>query len=171
MITTQLNKLQRRLLNLENKLEFIIKLELTKLIGLPIYDIGTNANITWFSFGYPKVLKSKYSGERVVGQFALHIQCEWEIFCNRTKLMSHNECLSEKDVYLFKERFRVSTFNQLIVQDVEVGCNGFFIMRFTEEYSLHVTPKVVSEYEEYWRLFEPGDLSSHFVVTSTGVVD
>ena len=51
-----------------------------KLQGLPLWDWGRAANLIWFEFGARRTVTGHTRNEqRVVGEWALHVQCAWRL--------------------------------------------------------------------------------------------
>ncbi len=49
------------------------------IVGLPLSALGRAADLAWFEFGSRRTVLSHLGKEKVVGDYALHIQCPWRI--------------------------------------------------------------------------------------------
>jgi hypothetical protein len=162
----------------------------TPLIGMPLWDIGRIADLECFCFGENRrevSSKLKNGQKKVVSDYALHLTCSWLIAeANQVLVASDDRFFhAGDDPFLDYEQFnwnspegnrldeRIAQLNAkiqrkpLIVNSVEADELGGLIIHLSENYSLSVFPN--TSFSEYWRLFEPGIDSPHFVVTAKGI--
>ena len=113
-----------------------------------------------------------------MGDWALHVQCPWRITRPPTILVGRGDCYYEatsNEPYDWQkagesrfDRYAMSLNKEFelsppLVEAVEVDAVGGFSLRFSD-YVFEVFPDESSDGgSEHWRLFQPGDLESHFV--------
>src|SRR5436190_6768549 len=73
----------------------IIQQTLSRLIGLPVRCIGRAADLLWVHFGELRELPNRGGGTRVVGEWALHVQCAWRITRLPAILVARGDCFYE----------------------------------------------------------------------------
>jgi hypothetical protein len=164
---------------------------LLPLVGLPLWDAGRAADLTWFAFGERRMVKDFRGESKEVGEYALHVQCVWRLV-EREQVI-----IGQRDLYypatpgrtspevprsfsfdvigstrldsLFKEFFHDSG-RQLIVERTEAKRAGAIDIIFRGDVVLEIFPNDSFD-EEHWRLFRPGKDGPHFVATGKGVCD
>lgn len=154
---------------------------LQPLIGLSMWTGGRTANLIWLHFGHKRTVLTR-TGEKEVGEFALHLQCFWQICDRETILVASgdrfyprgnpfdeaedfdwiepgvNRC-DEKLEDLFQGR-RSTYFS---VRSVHPDKYGGFLLRFRASIRLYVSADNTVN-DEKWRLFRPYAEGAHFVV-------
>jgi hypothetical protein len=169
-----------------------IEQRLSVLIGLPWWDAQRVGSV-WesFHFGERRLLEDrKRGGIREVGSYALHIQCSWRIVSQQEVLVGWHDKFYPKGANPFdeppdfdwdrvgvnrcdqrvEELLDLFTANPLTVESVASDIFGDIQIIFTNRYRLQTFHDDTLGYErELWRVFRPGDDSSHFVVTSGGI--
>lgn len=158
------------------------------LIGKGLWGFSRAANLATFQIGNRQTLPSRKGGTRVVGEYALHIDCAWNITREDQIVMASQDLyypaghedprqsipeefdwerdpnrLDELSRALFQDDAR-----EFVVKGIEVGAAGSLSLELSDGYRLEVFPDNSSSYE-FWRLFKPGVDESHFVVTNRGV--
>lgn len=151
------------------------------LIGLPMWSGGRTVNLVWLQFG-PKKIVTDRTGEKEVGEFALHLQCFWRIRDKKTILVASgdrfyprgdpyeetedfdwtlpgvNRCDEKLDV-LFQSR----RLPYLVVRSIKTDPYGGFSLQFRASIKLDVSPDDTVNNEK-WRIFRPYSGETHFVV-------
>lgn len=164
-----------------------IEKALAPLIGESLWSSGRAADLEWFQFGERKTVKDYRGEERVVGSYALHVQCAWRITCHDKVVVASRDLYSpsgessepaenfhwdtspnRRDLQI-EELFQHET-RQFLVIDIEVRRAGSFTLLLEEGYMLDVFPDD-SMQGEYWRLFKPYTGAPHFVLTGEGLRD
>jgi len=159
----------------------------------PVYGlklaISRNAgNMKVFHFGE---IKPHPDGKGTVGRFALHIQCPWRIVTSNQILTGSADwwkpavqegagdletwsrerptpSLQETvlarlfEHYDAETKSHVNDADQLVVQQVEADDYGGFKIHLSGGYRLEVFPDGI--HGEDWRLFEPGNDATHFII-------
>ena len=133
---------------------------LQPLIGRTLFAANRAANMESFQFGTPGLMPSALPGRsRVVGEYALHVQCEWKLLGARGDVIASSS--SEHTLAPWLKA------NAIKVVSVSAEPNGAVTINLTRGYSLRV---VVDENEgEQWRLLQPGRDSPHFVLRDSGI--
>jgi hypothetical protein len=159
----------------------------TRLKGKALWRASRTLDMAKFDFGDRRTRSDSDGAVGEVGEFALHIQCPWRI-AREDKVIVGNGDLYYPTNYQYNEDVpdefdweRTPTLldrlldvvfedgkRQFIVQRVEVGDAGSLHIVLSERLSLDVLP-CDSLQREHWRLFEPDNLESHFVVTGQGI--
>jgi hypothetical protein len=151
---------------------------LQQLSDLALRDIGRAANMLWLAIGELRESVSPLGNPRIVGEWALHVQCVWRI-CQRGHIVvgyrdfyygESGEPLDDWDtpgnsrfdttVAALRQQFAAAPpfIKSIIVDEV-----GGFSIHLTGDYRLDVFPDHSKTECEHWRLFRPGDDQSHFV--------
>jgi hypothetical protein len=152
------------------------------LVGMPLWSLGRAADLAWFQFGGPKVVKGWQGKEKKeVGDYALHVQCPWRI------RLGHSIVVGRGDIFCTPEEANEPTRSdfdwqkgnrfdrvvqelfknesrRFIVQTVEAGEAGSLAIGLNDGYKLEIFPHD-SESGEHWRFFKPHTEEHHFVVT------
>jgi hypothetical protein len=156
---------------------------LTSLIGLQLRAGHRAADMQMFHLG--DLIPVSHRGEpREVGEYALHLQAAWRICGPEGMVVGSGDLYHPKensedipaDFDWQKENRRDERLTALLstsaiplrVERVSVDDVGGFILDPSRGFRLEVFPTDSSS-DEYWRLFRPGDLSTHFVVTGRGI--
>ncbi|MCC6629801.1 MAG: hypothetical protein IT340_20670 [Chloroflexi bacterium] len=159
------------------------------LVGLPMWGAGRAGEMEWFQFGEQRALVTKEgSAPRVVGSYALHIQCAWRLVGHDAIIVASQDRYfpAGPDPYAATDTFdwdqpganrcdqRINDFiakaaTDLIVSSLKhVDAVGSFTLTFAGAIVLEVFPDSSLE-GEHWRLLSPGTDKEHFVVTGAGV--
>lgn len=163
----------------------LVTKRLGALLGLKLSSIGHAADMRTFQFG---VLRKV--GKRLVGDYALHIQCPWRIDRSGAIIVgskdwyepfvengerdssfdpSKGRNLQEEVLRGFLKGFDadsrsiVNATDLLAVSSAQGSSSGGFELGLTGDYRLLVFP--ASLRQEAWRLFQPGSTGGHFVIT------
>jgi hypothetical protein len=155
---------------------------LTPLVGLPFRCIGRATNLLWLHFGELHEVSERRGGTKIVGDWAVHIQCPWRICRHGRILTGYNdyyyapdgEPVEDWDV-VGKTRFDLAAstlcdeFAKIppVVTSVQVDDVGGFFVHFGGDYRLDVFPDESDETSEHWRIFQPSVGSKHFVFHET----
>lgn len=161
-----------------------------QLIGLPLWDAGRAADLTWFCFGARRWVRGFFGDLKEVGRFALHVQCAWRIVQGESVIVGHRDMYcppgdgtkspdappgfkwdtpgSNRLDHRLKQLFQ-NPPGTLIVQRVEVGSAGALQIFFENEITLEIFPNDSFD-EEHWRLFGTGRDDPHFVVEGKGAL-
>src|SRR5437879_2638782 len=166
-----------------------IEKAISVLVGKNLWRCTRAADLAAFQFG-ERIPSKTYKGEACeVGEFALHVQCSWRIVQHEKVIVAHRDLYypagyhsqSEaipRDFYwdaqganrqdrLIHDFFQNGS-RAYMVQRVEAGNAGAFLLALADDFSLEVFPDDSLE-GEHWRLFTPGGEGPHFVVTGTGI--
>lgn len=154
---------------------------LQPLIGLPMWAGGRTVNLVWLQFGSKRIVEDR-TGEKEVGEFALHLQCFWRIYDKKTILVASgdrfypkgdpddeaedfdwtlpgaNRCDEKLDLL-----FHSSKLPYLVVRSIRTDRHGGFSLGFHSSIRLDVFPDDTVSNEK-WRLFRPYSGEAHFVV-------
>lgn len=160
---------------------------LKKLQDLPMLESGRNVDLQSFQFGPIRKVSDRHGEIRMVGTYALHVQCAWRITCgNEIVVASRDRFYPAGDSYQEVENFewdkpganrcdeRISKMFQnrsgspFIVKNIISDDFGGFSLSFDSEYTLTVFPDDSLE-GEFWRFFEPFSNQEHFIITGKGI--
>jgi len=161
---------------------FDIQKALAPLIRLPLRSIGRAANMLWVELGEMRAVSTIKRESRMVGDWAIHIQCPWRICGNgRILIASHDfyctpagDPLDDWDVVgssLFDAA--ASVLNKEfelappIVTSVQPDDVGGFLLDFGDQHRLEAFPDNSAMTIEAWRVFQPGADAERFVYPST----
>jgi hypothetical protein len=159
---------------------------LSRLIGLPLTGSHRAADMRIFQFGKLRsaVSKSPKRKPRLVGDWALHIQCPWRIdrpegiITGRMDLwlspdgeylpddLPHGDELPNlQDVQV--QTWLEQNASSLIVKSVDADQHGGGSVEFVDGSAIRFFP--AGKHGEDWRLFRPGSDEHHFVITGGAV--
>ena len=157
-----------------------IKNALAKLKSQEIHEIGRAANMLWIGFG-KDIAYINFKGKPAVkSEYALHIQCNWEIISGNEIILSQEDFYvprDEESIQLFEvESFGNSKFdkvavdfnatiktNPTYVNDFDVHITGVVELKLSNDLIIRVYTDGPSE-RESWRLLLPHPDEEHFVV-------
>lgn len=163
---------------------------LAPLVGLPLWTSHRAADLQVFQFGDKRTVTSNFGPrkgqESEVGEYGLHIQCAWRIrgpsgivVASRDRFYKAGPEPFPEDDWDWSagtnrrdERIRdwlsARSYN---VERVSADATGGIVLSLAGGFALDVFPddSLDGEYSEHWRLLRPGDLSSHFVVSGSGI--
>jgi hypothetical protein len=138
-----------------------IEQALAPLRNLPMWAAGSAGGILWLQFG-DRQLTVDYRGQpKEVGAIALHISCAWRWL----------EAWGSERADHHADHQELNHLGQTlpVVDHIMVGERGLFSLGFLDGSRLVVEPDLGEPSEEWWRIFNPGDTSAHFVVGSDGI--
>jgi len=162
---------------------------LNKLIGLPLWSIGRAADLEWFAFGTERrEIPLRNGNSKIVGDYALHIQCAWRFRHKHKILFAHHDRFYPagddpyKDLLEFdwdkpganqldqraEQLMQAYEESHLVEQQVKVEETGDLSIELNDGYFLEAFPDN-SIVTEYWRFFKPYGKQKHFVFTNEGV--
>ncbi len=164
-----------------------IRHAIAKLEGKALWRASRTLDMAKFDFGARRSRTDSDGAAGEVGEFALHIQCPWRI-TRQGKVIVGSGDLYYPANHRYDENVpdefdweRTTTLRdqlldvlfeggkrQFIVQKVEAGDAGGLQIVLSEALCLDVLP-CDSLPREHWRLFEPDNFESHFVVSGQGV--
>jgi hypothetical protein len=78
---------------------------LQALIGLPLLSAGRAADLEWFLFGSSRTVTNFKGETRVVGEYALHVQCAWRIRDSARIIVASNDLYEPTEVIEDSENF------------------------------------------------------------------
>lgn len=158
------------------------------LTGMPLWSIGRAGSLEWFHFGSQRrTVTSSSGGTKIVGEYALHVECAWRIIGPGGIVVASRDRLypAGNDPYKDLMDFewdkpdanrcdeRVSMFLDkrmnapLIVEAVQADLVGSLRLVLSDGYALEVFPDDTVG-GEYWRFFQPSMDTDHFVFTGHG---
>ena len=166
-----------------------IEKAISVLIGKKLWRCTRAADLAAFQFG-ERIPSKTYEGEPCeVGEFALHVQCSWRIVRHQQVIVARGDLYypagyqaqgeaiprdfhwdvqgANRQDRLIRDFFRNGS-QTFVVQRVEAGNAGAFLLALAGDFALEVFPDDSLE-GEHWRLFTPGGDGPHFVVTGTGI--
>ena len=161
---------------------------LAVLAGEPFWHIGRAADLVWLGFGPRQRVRTRTGGSKVVGRFALHLQCPWRITGRSVMVVGSQDLYLppasaakrrgwrwDKGPTMFDERVQTylaeSAAPLALVRSIASDRWGGFRLSMTRGLALEVFPADTEdgEYAEWWRLFRPGTNSRHIVISRTRV--
>lgn len=169
-----------------------IESALGPLVGLPMWGSHRAADMECFKFG-AMILSVIRAGKRkgdptVVGQYALHLQCAWRLDAPSGIVAARRDYWypagddphaglddfdpdgpePDRRSELLKEFWKRSADDSPRVRAVIADEVGGFRVTFSGGIVLTAFPDDSLD-GEHWRLLQPGNLDSHFVVTGAGI--
>lgn len=162
-------------------MNLVVQDALNSLVRLRLRCIGRAANLLWVHFGEWHEIPNRNGGTRMVGDWALHIQCPWR-FNRGSRILVASRDFNDDGVQaksydwnaggLSKFDRLAATFNtDLEVVDyhvLSVTCDALngFRLAFPHSLAFDVFPHAAASppKHEFWRLFQPSNQSRHFVV-------
>jgi hypothetical protein len=158
---------------------------LNPLVGMPLWSIGRAGDLEWFQFGSQRDVTLSNGKTKVVGEYALHVECAWRIVNSTEVFVGSRDRFypAGEDPYVDLVDFdwdkpgtnrcdeRVSILmndckvTPLIVEAVNVDYVGYIRLALSGGYWLEIFPDD-SVGSEYWRLFRPYTDIDHFVFTA-----
>ena len=148
-----------------------IETALRPLIGMPLWAIGRASTLEWFIFGVPREVIDHKQQAKMIGEYALHIQCAWRVVNSKCVVVGSQDRYvpsGDPDQEIDDFDWDVEGANRcdeqvaqllnnkksLVVIGVEIGSIGSFRLILDNDYVLEVFPNNSLE-DEYWRLFQP----------------
>jgi len=158
------------------------------LQGTRLQTISRMAEILCLHFGEFREIPSKRGGTRTATEWSLHIECAWR-FTRGSRIL-----VAERDLHYYADtdepfdwqKDGVSRYDRVaaslkadftatphFVSAISCDHIGGFSLTLTPDLVIDVFPdcSLFDENEEFWRLFQPGDLSSHFTVPTQDTKD
>ncbi len=156
---------------------------LRSLIGLPLSAVDRSAGLAQLQFGALRPITDRRGRTGTVGTYALHLQCTWRIVGPTGMIVGWEDhyFAPGDDPHAGGDTFdwevpaitrfdeRVKAFlaewagDLPIVKGVRIGAAGSFHLDMSGDTAIEVFP--TTSFGEHWRVFRPGDLDSHVVVT------
>jgi len=132
------------------------------VLKLPMLRAGWAGDVAWFSFGGPVRRPSHRGGERLVGEYALHLGSGWRWITDSGLVRADENSSRDELAVLGRDGPRLDT--------ITAFGNGGLTLRFVSGEQLEVSGESEEEEEEseYWRLFQPGLQTPHLVVSNSG---
>jgi len=159
-----------------------IQQALAPLVGLPFRHIGRATNLLWLHFGDLHEVPRWRGGTKVVGDWAVHVQCPWRLIQRGQILVGYHDFYYTPDGdtpedwdVVGKTRFDIAASTICaefaktppVVASVQVDDVGGFSVHFIGEFRLDVFPDESDDTSEHWRIFQPSVDSKHFVFHET----
>jgi hypothetical protein len=165
-----------------------IKKATAVLVGKALWNSTRAADLASFDFGERRSVPSRGGATKIVGEYALHVQCAWRITCKDQVVVGSRDLYYPAD-YGDQNREIPADFDwdrdpnhrdkslrllfengskQFAVEAVDVGAAASLRIVLKHGFCLEVFPDN-SLNDERWRLFRPGVDEPHFVVTGRGV--
>ena len=164
---------------MESILDAEINAALARLVGTRLTDLGRAADLQWFALTAP-------GGHP---DYSLHLMCPWRLRTDTELLVGYGDYWrpaaadTPDDAY---ERGKVgarwrdvrcataraSVGGSAVVEAVETDGLGGFVLTLSGGLRLEVFPdasRAPHDEVEFWRMFESGGKSEHFVVGSNGI--
>jgi hypothetical protein len=127
---------------------------LAPLIGLPLWSSGSAADLHWFQFGARCEVTAQFGPRkgtrRTVGEYALHVQCEWRLLGTTGNVLAtrgHSDSWDD---------------SSYVVEAIHADERGGLRIRLSDGFMLEVIPD--DAHGEQWRLLRPAMATPHFVV-------
>lgn len=153
----------------------ILRAELEKLVGLPMWRANIMAGILGLAFGnrYPEKLRSGGMGES--GDFGLHVQCAWRVAREDEVISGYAEYMAidedDSPTYAaFYKTLRSAFAESPKVEAVTSVRAGAFSLRLEGGLYIKVFPSASDDgnpNSEFWRLMPRKQ--PHFVVCPRGL--
>ena len=169
---------------LKRKIEKVLRV----LVGIPFWSIGRAGDLVWIQFGQRRRVWTRSGGWKLVGDFAIHLQCAWRIRNSSSLIVASGDVyfppFEKKPSRAWRwdvgpNRFdnRVKRFlrerPRAIARVVRVYADdvGGLRVEMTKGMVLEVFPSDTLDGKgaEYWRFFRPSQNLPHFVVTNRGI--
>jgi hypothetical protein len=139
-----------------------IERALRPLIGLQLWAVGRAGSLECFQFGDRCTVSTLRGGSKVVGEYALHLDCPWQFVGPAGQVV----VTDESDPELLAE----VADPPLVCAGASASDDGGAQLRFAGGSRLVVEPGG-PDHLEYWRLFRPAAGGPHFVVGPAGIED
>lgn len=160
-----------------------IQRALAPLVGLPLWAANRAANMISFQFGVPVRAPTGRDPDRLVGEYALHLQCAWRLSATDGVITGASDIFvpahddaddsyrwdkpgaSLVDVHLARW-IAAHAGAPLCVASITVDRCGGFVLQLPREAAVEVFPdagRASHNVREMWRLLQPGQDTPHFV--------
>lgn len=150
----------------------LITRRLTALVGLDVSGVNHAADMLTLQFGPLRQVTTRGGTVKQVGEWALHVQCGWQIERADNILATQNDLSGPGDqVHHAAEKVHelLVTSGPTVVESVSANELGRLRLSLSNGLQLTVIPADVPD-EEDWRFFEPASDAKHFVIEG-GKVD
>ncbi|MGF7192302.1 hypothetical protein JOE11_005380 [Robbsia andropogonis] len=151
--------------------KILISQRLAVLLGMEISAIHCAAGMLTLQFGQIRQIKNHRGTVKQVGEWALHVQCMWQVE-QWGNVLADQEGLNTDD----DTRRTMVILNGLfidpvhaIVQRVQAEDFGGIQINLPDDLTLVVKPNSDGQ-DEDWRFFAPGKEEEHFVIVG-GKID
>ncbi|BCF96235.1 hypothetical protein PPGU19_008040 [Paraburkholderia sp. PGU19] len=125
------------------------------------------ADMLTVQFGLLREVSNFKGAVKHVGQWALHVQCDWQIERNGKVLATQGVLAASVDEAQRRAAESISDLlvghERTIVESILANESGDVQLILSEGTRMIVTSGRTPEYED-WRLFEPGSDARHFVI-------
>ncbi|ADG17371.1 hypothetical protein [Paraburkholderia atlantica] len=145
---------------------------LSTLIGLDVSGVAHATDMLTLQFGPLREVRTSRGTIKHLGDWALHIQCDWRIEQGNAIVTSHSDfAASEESTRTTTHRIRDLLVNQgpTAVLDIEAGENGNAVISLARGMRLVILADAIAD-DEDWRLFPSNPDAKHFVIEG-GKVD
>jgi len=155
---------------------------LSVLIGKPLWGSNRAADMEMFKFGDRHTYRGGWRGD-----YVLHVQCPWEIKKGSRVLVESGDVYLPRDggttdptefhwdqlganrrdqrlELLFQEHDSMP----LAVERIQAAGTGVATVTFSRGISFEMFVPTAAP-REWWRLFQPGRNTEHFIVTAEGI--
>jgi hypothetical protein len=158
---------------------------LAPLLGQRLRRVG-RSGLVWFSFGESREVRASGGGARIVGRYALHLQCPFRLrdadavllaaadrYAARQNPESSDASYDFDPIGASWFDVRAESLNELLergavkVLTVDADAVGGFRLVLEQSLVLDVLPDT-SYPREHWRVFETGGQGFHFVLFDQG---
>ena len=146
--------------------------------------MGRAGGLAWFGFGEDKASKDFRGKERILAQYALHVQCSFRVLYSDQVILENLDMFEPNSALARSENFRwekpgetlydekvetilTSSTQNGIVTALQVSSQSDLSIRLSSGYVIEIFNNL-SANEEVWRFFEPGTEKPHLVVTGQG---
>ena len=166
---------------LDKNITNAINIALTKLLNQKLREIGRTANMLWIGLGDDIVYVNIRGQSEIRSEYALHIQCDWEIVCNSETIVCQDDFYKAKDSSVTlpddeEPPFGESKFDETVANSNEIiranpvyvinfdtDAKGGFHLKLSNDFMIKVYPYAPSEGES-WRFLMPGSDDRHLVI-------
>jgi hypothetical protein len=141
-----------------------VALTLEDLVGLRMWGTNHMADSRGFAFGGRRPSTSRGGEARIVGDYALHLQCAW-------KLVSPGGPVARSELRQADATPALQAWldeNELIVSKVVSDPGGAFRVELSGGAALEVSVRAHAGDDEAWRLFRPDRDDAHLVQYADG---
>ncbi|EEA02729.1 hypothetical protein BH160DRAFT_2034 [Burkholderia sp. H160] len=149
-----------------------VRRHLSALIGLDASGVAHAADMLTLQFGPLREVTTSRGTIKRLGDWALHIQCDWRIEQGHAIVASYSDfAASEESTKVTTQRIRdlLVTHGPTAVLDIEAGENGDAVISLARGTRLVILAGAIPD-DEDWRLFPSNPDAKHFVIEG-GKVD
>jgi hypothetical protein len=140
---------------------------LSVLKGLQVSAVRHAADMLTVQFGSLREVSNFKGGVKHVGQWALHVQCDWQIERDGKVLATQDVLAVSEDEAQHRASERISDLlvghQRIIVESILANESGDVQLILSDGMRMIVTSGRTPEYED-WRLFDPDSDARHFVI-------